>query len=97
MKSTFGHFRCKQLFHFFGASYRHPSNIRDPREGPAPINSAVNQTYAINSYLYIDSIEFVVFAMHRGQHNYDKSYSGRFVHSRVIGMLENVVKSNIRD
>ena len=30
------------------------------------------QTYANNSYLYIDSIKFMVSAMHRGQHNYDK-------------------------
>ena len=91
------------------------------------------QTYAITSYPSVDSIKFVVSAMHRGQHNYDNpkinvrilisanysksliiswfstrgqsivhrssriSYSGQFLNSRVIGGLENVANSIIRE
>ena len=54
------------------------------------------QTYAITSYPSVDSIKFVVSAMHRGQHNYDNPKIN-FLNSRVIGGLENVANSIIRE
>ena len=74
---------------------------------PAYIEIPAHQTYANTSYPSVDTIKFVVSAMHRGQHNYDNpkinvrilisAYSGQFLHSRVIRGLEKFANSIIRE